>query len=33
LRAADRAKDEFLAMLSHELRNPLTALTTAAGLL
>lgn len=25
----DRAKDEFLAMLSHELRNPLNALTSA----
>ena len=28
-----RAKDEFLATLSHELRNPLSALTTAAHLL
>ncbi|HYY61924.1 MAG TPA: ATP-binding protein [Burkholderiales bacterium] len=33
LRAADRHKDEFLAMLSHELRNPLAALTTAAHVL
>jgi signal transduction histidine kinase len=30
LQAGDRAKDEFLAMLSHELRNPLAALTAAA---
>jgi len=30
LREADRHKDEFLAMLSHELRNPLAALSTAA---
>jgi signal transduction histidine kinase len=30
LQAADRAKDEFVAMLSHELRNPLAALTVAA---
>lgn len=33
LRRADRHKDEFLAMLSHELRNPLAALTSAAHLL
>ena len=33
LRDADRHKDEFLAMLSHELRNPLAALTTAAYVL
>jgi CheY-like chemotaxis protein len=30
---SDRAKDEFLAMLSHELRNPLAALTNAAAVL
>lgn len=29
LREADRRKDEFLAMLSHELRNPLTPLKVA----
>jgi two-component system CheB/CheR fusion protein len=29
LLAADRAKDEFLAMLAHELRNPLSPLTSA----
>jgi CheY-like chemotaxis protein/nitrogen-specific signal transduction histidine kinase len=29
----DRRKDEFLAMLSHELRNPLGAITTAAQVL
>jgi signal transduction histidine kinase/ActR/RegA family two-component response regulator len=33
LRATDRAKDEFLAMLGHELRNPLATLSTAAELL
>ncbi|HEY6912490.1 MAG TPA: ATP-binding protein, partial [Myxococcales bacterium] len=33
LEAADVAKDEFLAMLSHELRNPLAALRTAAHIL
>ena len=33
LQASDRAKDEFLAMLSHELRNPLAALTAAAHVL
>jgi PAS domain S-box-containing protein len=33
LQAADRAKDEFLAMLGHELRNPLGALASAARLL
>ena len=30
---SDRAKDEFLAMLSHELRNPLAALTNASMVL
>jgi PAS domain S-box-containing protein len=33
LRAADRRKDEFLAMLSHELRNPLAPILNAAELL
>ncbi len=33
LRAADRSKDEFLAMLAHELRNPLAPLRNAAELL
>jgi PAS domain S-box-containing protein len=33
LREADRRKDEFLAMLAHELRNPLGALVSAARLL
>src|SRR6185503_15959260 len=31
--SADRAKDEFIAMLSHEMRNPLAALSTAAQVL
>lgn len=30
---ASRTKDEFLAMLGHELRNPLAAITTAAQIL
>jgi PAS domain S-box-containing protein len=33
LRDADRRKDEFLAMLSHELRNPLAPITNAVRLL
>lgn len=33
LRAANRRKDEFLAMLAHELRNPLAPIATAAALL
>jgi signal transduction histidine kinase/ActR/RegA family two-component response regulator len=33
LKAANRRKDEFLAMLAHELRNPLAPIATAAALL
>jgi PAS domain S-box-containing protein len=33
LKEADRHKDEFLAMLAHELRNPLAAITSAIELL
>ncbi len=33
LREADRRKDEFLAMLAHELRNPLAPIRTAAQVL
>jgi PAS domain S-box-containing protein len=33
LREHDRRKDEFLAMLAHELRNPLAAITNAAALM
>ena len=33
LAVADKRKDEFLAMLAHELRNPLSAISTAAALL
>ncbi len=33
LEHADRRKDDFLAMLGHELRNPLAAITTASELL
>jgi signal transduction histidine kinase/DNA-binding response OmpR family regulator len=32
LQLADRRKDEFLAMLAHELRNPLAPILTAMGL-
>ena len=32
LRDADRRKDEFLAMLAHELRNPISAINSAAEL-
>jgi signal transduction histidine kinase/CheY-like chemotaxis protein len=31
--ASNRAKDEFLAMLAHELRNPLSAILAAVGVL
>ncbi|MET0982754.1 MAG: ATP-binding protein [Telluria sp.] len=33
LRHADQKKDEFLAMLAHELRNPLAPITSAAAIL
>ena len=33
LRRADQKKDEFLAMLAHELRNPLAPITSAAAIL
>src|SRR5699024_9445414 len=33
LQAADAAKDRFLAVLSHELRNPLASIDSSAGLL
>jgi PAS domain S-box-containing protein len=33
LREADQRKDEFLAMLAHELRNPLAAISSAAQVL
>lgn len=33
VRSADRRKDEFLAMLAHELRNPLAPISAAADLL
>jgi PAS domain S-box-containing protein len=33
MREADRRKDEFLALLSHELRNPLAPILTAARLM
>ncbi|HEV7577456.1 MAG TPA: PAS domain-containing protein [Caldimonas sp.] len=33
LEAADRRKDEFLAVLAHELRNPLAAITTGSHVL
>ena len=33
LREADRRKDEFLAMLAHELRNPLAAIRNSVQIL
>jgi signal transduction histidine kinase/ActR/RegA family two-component response regulator len=33
MRAADKAKDEFLAMLGHELRNPLSSIVASAHVL
>src|SRR4029079_19323536 len=33
LREADRSKDEFLAVLAHEIRNPLAPIRTAVHLL
>ena len=33
LREADRRKDEFLALLAHELRNPLAPVRSAAGIM
>jgi PAS domain S-box-containing protein len=33
LRESDRQKDEFLAILAHELRNPLAPIRTAVGIL
>jgi two-component system CheB/CheR fusion protein len=33
IRESDRRKDEFIAMISHELRNPLSAITGASALL
>jgi signal transduction histidine kinase len=33
LRSADRRKDEFLAMLAHELRSPLASIQSAVGVL
>ena len=33
LKAADRRKDEFLAMLAHELRNPMAAISMALALM
>jgi len=33
IRESERRKDEFLAMISHELRNPLSAITSASAVL